>query len=290
MPPKARIPRELIGRPFSLDEARAAGLSPSSLKGRHWRRLGASLYCWSGWTPDPMSVITAWSQMLPAESVFAGRTAAWLLGLDLDATNPVEVTVPLGSELRSREGISVWRCDLDGAEITTARGTRVTTLPRTLLDLGARRSAVEALIALDMAARMGVTLRNSDFKRRPGSARLRRLAGIAAPAESPMETRLRWLLISAGLPRLEVQVDLHDARGRIVARADLFYRGARLAIEFDGGNHRDRLVSDDRRHNLITGAGFRLLRFTSADLYRRPDVIAAQVRGSLATPAPSGPG
>src|SRR6266513_4577379 len=129
----------------------------------------------------------------------------------------------------------------------------------------------------------------ADFKGRPGAARLRRLTELAGPAESPMETRLRWLLITAGLPRPEVQADLHDARGRFIARTDLFYRAARLAIEFDGGNHRERLVSDDRRHNLITGAGFRLLRFTSADVYQRPDVVAAQVRGALATPALSGP-
>jgi hypothetical protein len=106
-----------------------------------------------------------------------------------------------------------------------------------------------------------------------------------------METRLRWLLISAGLPRPEVQVDLFDAGGEFAGRADLLYRGARLVIEFDGGNHRERLVGDDRRQNLITTVGFRLLRFTSADVYQRHDVVVAQVRGELARArALSGPG
>ncbi|HVH64065.1 MAG TPA: DUF559 domain-containing protein [Candidatus Dormibacteraeota bacterium] len=96
-----------------------------------------------------------------------------------------------------------------------------------------------------------------------------------------METRLRWLLLWKGLPRPRVQVDLQDQKGRFIARADLFYPHVKLVIEFDGGNHRERLVSDDRRQNLLTGAGFSLLRFTSADIYQRPDVVAAQVRGSL---------
>lgn len=95
-----------------------------------------------------------------------------------------------------------------------------------------------------------------------------------------METRLRWLLVSNGLPRPEVQADLHDDAGDFVGRADLLYRAARLVVEFDGGNHRERLVSDDRRQNLVTGAGFRVLRFTSADIYQQPDVVAAQVRGA----------
>lgn len=127
-----------------------------------------------------------------------------------------------------------------------------------------------------------------------GVARLRRLDGgqtrggvyaaacrAAEPAESPMETRLRWLLIAARLPRPEVQTDLYDAQGRFVGRADLYYREARLVIEFDGGNHREGLVSNDRRQNLLMTAGFRVLRFTAADVHHRPDVIEAQVRSAV---------
>jgi len=111
--------------------------------------------------------------------------------------------------------------------------------------------------------------------------RLHTLALLAARAESPMETRLRWLLIQGGLPRPEVQTDLRDAASRFVGRADLYYPSARLVVEFDGGNHRERLVEDDRRQNLIVNAGYRLLRYTAADIYSRPDVVVAQVRAAL---------
>jgi very-short-patch-repair endonuclease len=114
--------------------------------------------------------------------------------------------------------------------------------------------------------------------------RLRSLAEHAAPAESPMETRLRWLLIQAGLPRPDVQADLRDADGRFVGRADLYYRSVRLVIEYDGAHHRDRLVEDNRRQNAMINAGFHILRFTAADIHQRPEVVAAQVRRAL-TPA-----
>lgn len=100
-----------------------------------------------------------------------------------------------------------------------------------------------------------------------------------------METRLRWLLIHAGLPEPAVQAELHDQRGRFVARADLYFASARLAIEYDGTNHRDRLIEDDRRQNAIFAAGYRVLRFTAADLAQRPDAIVALVRTSLAAAA-----
>ena len=96
-----------------------------------------------------------------------------------------------------------------------------------------------------------------------------------------MESRLRLLLVQAGLPRPEVQVPLHDADGRFIGRLDLYYRVQRLAIEFDGGAHRETLVEDNRRQNRLLNAGCRLLRFTAADVYSTPDAILAQVRVAL---------
>ena len=98
-----------------------------------------------------------------------------------------------------------------------------------------------------------------------------------------METRLRWLLLQRGLPRPEVQVNLGDDRNGI-GRADLYYPSARLILEFDGTNHRDRLVADNRRQNLLLSAGFQLLRFTAGDIYNQPDLVEAQVRRALAAP------
>ena len=110
---------------------------------------------------------------------------------------------------------------------------------------------------------------------------LGRFDDLAEPAESPMETRLRWHLLQAGLPRPQVQTELRNHDGRFVGRADLCYPQARLVIEYDGANHRDRLVEDNRRQNAIIDAGFSVLRFSAADLHQRPDVIAAQVRRGL---------
>jgi very-short-patch-repair endonuclease len=58
----------------------------------------------------------------------------------------------------------------------------------------------------------------------------------------------------------------------------MLYRAQRLAIEYDGGNHRDRLIDDNRRQNRLIGADFRMLRFTKADVYGSPESIVAQVR------------
>jgi len=106
---------------------------------------------------------------------------------------------------------------------------------------------------------------------------------LAEPAESPMETRLRWLLLKSGLPSPKVQVDLRDADGRFIGRADLYYSVARLVIEYDGASHRERLAEDNRRQNNLVDAGFRVLRFAAADLRQRPATVVALVRNALGT-------
>src|SRR5450759_819369 len=146
-----RIPTELTERPFSLGEARTAGLTKGSLKGRAWRRIGAGLYCWAGLAEDPWQVLRAWRDSLPKEALFAGATAAWISGLDFNATDPVEIVVPRHSGIRSRPGLSVRHCQIPASESITVRGLRALTLHRALCDLCLARPAVEVLIAIDMA-------------------------------------------------------------------------------------------------------------------------------------------
>lgn len=275
----ARIPAELKSRPFSLDEARNLGVTKSALRGKSWERVGSRLYRWRGASDDTLEVIRAYRRVLPREAVFVGRTAAWVHGLDVNATDPIQVCV---GGLHSRAGLEVRHADVSRETVVIQR-VPVTTFERTLLDVCAWLPPVEALVVLDMAV---TRIANAEMHQyadaargRVGASRLRWLAGIAAPAESPMETRLRWLLIDAGLPAPEVQTDLYDNGGEFIGRADLYYASAHLVIEFDGGNHRERLVRDDRRQNRLVRAGYRILRYTSADLHHRPDAIVAEIRG-----------
>ena len=208
---------------------------------------------------DPWHLLAAWRRLLPLDALFAGLTAAWLHRLDVDPCHPIEVVVPPSSGARSRGGLTIRRAVVDGV---TVRGLRATTVQQTFRDLRRRLSPVEFLVLADAGLRIG----------------LGRFDDLAEPAESPMETRLRWHILQAGLPRPQVQTELRNPEGRFVGRADLYYPAGKLVIEYDGGNHRDRLVEDNRRQNAIINAGYRVLRFTNADT---PEVITAQVRKAL---------
>lgn len=284
---RANVPAQLRQAPFTIDEARRAGVPSSRLRGSSWRHLGYGLYAWSGLDLTPLVVLAAIQRQLPGNAYFSGRTAGWLHGFETPPLEPVEVTVPDESPLTPRKVVSIRRAALRLEDRCVVRGIRVTSVPRTLLDLTPRLTLVEGVVAVDSAYRLGpVTPAELDvwIAARPGVKGIRALraaAGLADPrAESPMETRLRLALVLQGLPPPVPHSELSDSSGRQIARVDLYYPAARLAIEYDGGVHRDTLVADNRRQNDLLVAGYRLLRFTVADM-RTPEAVAARVRAEL---------
>jgi len=235
----------------------------------------------------PQLKLEAARRRLPSGAVFSGFTAAWLHGLDVEPCDPIEVTVPSPARISTRAGLVVRRRAMDRDDLVTRRGLPATSMPRTIRDLCMRLSLTEAVAITDMALHAGKVdmqeLIAVGAAPNAGVRTLRQVLEHAEPsAESPMETRLRMLLVLAGLPRPEAQVAIRDRLLRIIGRPDLFYRDERLGLEYDGGTHRDTLAEDNRRQNRLLDAGVRLLRFTAGDIFNTPDHVIGLVRAALA--------
>jgi hypothetical protein len=246
------------------------------------------MYVWAALSETPDLRLEAARARMPETAAFSGLTAGWLHGLDVAPTEPIEVILPGDGEGWERGGVSVRRAALDACEVVVRRGFRTTSLVRTLSDLNRKLSLVEAVVITDMALHAGLIHRAQlsewvDRRAgRKGVAEERLLLAVAeGGSESPMESRLRMLLVLNGLPRPEVQVTLRDKAGSFLGRPDLYYRDHRLGIEYDGETHRASLVEDNRRQNRLLLARIRLLRFTAADVLRRPDSVVTQVRNAL---------
>jgi hypothetical protein len=281
-------PREssLLG-PFFVAEAREAGVSWKALQTKLWIRLSRGQYVSSRVGRDEVTTLSAIARRRPSRFAFSGMTAAWLHGLAMTPCEPVEVTIDRDVPIRARAGVKVRRAALQDCDVVAARGFHATSPLRTVRDLGSLRDTVESVVAIDMALHKrlvqleDIVAYIDAHAGDKGIKRLRRAAALAnARSESPMETRLRVELVLAGLPTPCVQADLHDASGRFLGRADLYYPERRLAIEYDGDNHRERLASDMRRQNALLSARYDLLRFTAADL-RTPMSVVAIVRDAL---------
>lgn len=92
-------------------------------------------------------------------------------------------------------------------------------------------------------------------------------------AESPGETRLRLVLVRAGLPEPVLNHDIHDSDGVHIARLDQAYPRFRVAAEYDGRVHAEDVAQfrrDADRWEAIRAHDWRLVRILAHHL-RGPD-------------------
>ena len=282
----------MAARSLTVAEARAAGVSWKQLQSSRWSKVGPGRYAIARTATDIATILDSVQRRLPG-CVFSGLTAAWLHGLDVPPCDPVEVILPHHLGVSARKGVLVHRMEIGDGEITSRRGFPATTALRTVIDLARRPPLVEAVVLADMALHAEL-VRLPELQRyvdahvgAKGIVAMRRVLSLAEPkSESPMESRLRLVIVSRGLLRPEAQTEIRDANGRLLGRIDLYYPQARLGIEYDGDHHHDRLADDDRRQNDLHLGDVRLLRYTKSDVYGDPDRIEMQVRFALGDWAP----
>lgn len=292
MPRHARVPRSLGFLPFRASKAIAEGLlTRSMLRGRAWRRLLPDVFVSADAPIDHRLWCDAVALLLPPRAAVAGLSAAYLWGVNLlPPEAPVTVLLPPERRMRQHPRIAVIRSPLPADDVARFAGLPVTTPVRTAFDLGRHPPRVDAVIAVDaLLHRRVVKLdRLEAYARRhpgwPGAPLLREVLGLAEPlTESPMETRLRLVIVDGGLPRPVAQYDIVDERGRFLARSDLAYPEALIAIEYEGDHHRERgaFQRDVARYNALRATGWLVLRFTAEDVLRNPYRVVAQVAAAL---------
>ena len=288
MPRRQVIPDCLKQGLISIQQAEAAGVSRHQLRGPNWRRIGRGRVVWAELEDASDLGRAPGREWLAPGAVFSHRTAASLYGLDLTQLALVEVTAPSGWAAWPRPGMHIRHARLGHADITEPHGVPVTSPVRTAFDLARHLPLAEAVAAVDtalhrrlvdLAALERYVLDRPDWQ---GVVQARRVVELAEPAaESWMESVLRMILIEGGLPRPRVQATLVSSQGTFIARVDMLYEQAGVVIEYDGANHRDRLVEDNRRQNRLLGAGYVVLRYTAADVHHRSGTIVAEVRKEL---------
>lgn len=136
----------------------------------------------------------------------------------------------------------------------------LTTAEDTFVDLAAELHLVDLVVLGDSLVKAGrttpaalVAAAAAVTGRR--SAGARRAAGLVrSGVDSPMESRLRMLVVLAGLPEPVVNHIEYDDLGRWVRPFDLSYPKARLAIEYDGRQHAQSQVQWERDVDRREGA------------------------------------
>ncbi len=254
------------------------------LRGPRFRRLFPDVYVPAD--VDVTLIVRARAAYLLVEGrgAVGGYAAAELLGASCGPKDaPVDLVVP-GGAYRPHPGLTIHRGLLAPDEITTV-GRVVTTTPRrTAYDLACGLPLVEAVVAVDAlsyahrfdpADVAGLRQRHLGAR---GCAQLDDVIRLANRlSQSPMETRIRLIIVFDGLP---VPVLQHPVGPYFL---DMAYPAIRLALEYDGDAHRTRkrAMRDLTRQAYLSDNNWKVLRFTAVQVLHRPWEVAARVRYEL---------
>jgi hypothetical protein len=274
--------------PFTLGQAREAGLTPNRLTGLVragvLRRLLKGVYV-AERVPDSLSLrVAALRLVVPVDGVIVDRTAGWLHGADVLAPGSHEtipqVAVYLDRHRRLRNDVAEsGHRSLRRDDVMEVGGLRVTTPIRTAWDLGRLLrgdqafAAAEALLHLQVFSKDEFLAGIESFRGMRGVVQLRQLAPLTDHrAESPPESilRLRWL--ESQLPTPQPQLWVVSGSGELLGRLDIGNEEHRLYAEYDGAAwHRsdeDR-ARDTLRRGRIDDDGWRGEVFVDTDLFGR---------------------
>jgi very-short-patch-repair endonuclease len=276
-------------QPFSRAEARAAGIGLKTLLSSRFHKVFYDCYVSSTVPLTTRLRAKAALGVSPPGTFISHATAARIWGGIVADTPDVHVTVPGTAGRTSRQGVKA-HAGANGAAVTNFRSLPVTTPEQTFLDLAATLDLVALVVlgdSLIKAGRTSVTaLRDAALAWcGRGAKRARRAARyVRDGVDSAMETRLRMLLVLAGLPAPDVNFILRHPDGSWWMRFDMCYPSLKLIIEYDGRQHAedsDQWLHDLKRREALDRMGWRIIVVTKQDYFEAPEEVLRRVRDAL---------
>ena len=264
-----------LSQPFTARMVRDE-VSWSTIRGPRFRKLLPTVYVDRDVPVTPELMARAAMLVMPDTAWLSHTRAAMMLGLPVPADARLHVSVPRSADRRLKQTL----CNHVATRPSTQRvdGLAVTTGAALFCELGDLWGLVDLVVLGDAMVRAGIS---SPRKLVAAAAKLtgtyaghtQRAAGLVREkVDSPMESRLRLLLVLAGLPEPSVNPEIRD--GAFRTRVDLCYLDLRLVIEYDGQQHRaedlDQWDRDTDRLAWLARHDWELVPVISRGIYRRP--------------------
>lgn len=282
---KLQLPPELVIGPFFRADLEASGLSSGQLRSKSIRKARMSgLYFSEGAALDEVGVIRAVCRKYPA-SWASHFSAARIHGLwipDEQLREQIHMST-LKPQARIRRGGIVSHESRTATGVISMAGIRISEPGRAVREMARLLPIEDVVVLIDQLIRIprnkfdGTStpiLALSQWKneladiRGAGKTKLVNATKLArVGSDSRPETLLRLAIVRSGLPEPELQLTFAHL-GIFGFSADMGYSELRIAIHYDGRDHRraDQQHSDNSRDYLLEREGWRNLRCSSKDL------------------------
>jgi very-short-patch-repair endonuclease len=232
------------------------------------------------------------------DTVASHHSAAAIHGIDLLDHPRRLVTLTRsparrGSRIRS-DGILFHAAEVPSDHMTKLFGIRVTTVPRTVVDLARTSPFMAAIVTADSALRAGTATKAEleaicgACSQWPGVRQARQVAGFSdRRAESVLESCARVVFHQLKLEPPQLQMTI---RGEgFLFRVDFCWPQHRTIAEADGlakYASKDDILAQFRRDRLLRDAGYKVVHFTWRELFDTPAAVVARVRAAFSSASP----
>lgn len=277
-------------RPFTRKDALVSGLADHDLCSHRFRRIFHGIYV-AAEVELTLPVRTRAALLVASSGSHASHhTAVQLWGGWAPPTPDVHISSPITSTRSERRGVVSHMTD--PVVVPRRRGGLSVSPPeRAFLELASTRpSIVDLVVAGDSLVTAGaVSVESLVAAADQWSGRWSRLARraarlVRAGVNSTMESRVRMLIVLAGLPEPTTNHILRYADGDWRRRLDLCYVSDRIVVEYDGRHHLNTTQrrSDLLRREELEREGWLFIVLVSEDVYDEPAATVERVRTALA--------
>jgi very-short-patch-repair endonuclease len=275
--------------PFSRAEARSAGISMTELAGPRFQRIFYNLYVSQAVAATPLLRARAALKVSPQGSHASHFTAGEIWGGWVPDQPQTHLSSPREQSRCQRRGVRSHDIN-DEADVVTFHGIRVSSPTQTFLDLAAVVDLVDLVVFGDSMVRAGRStvaelVEAADAWAGRGRKLARRAARLVREGvDSPMESRLRMLIVLAGLPEPKVNIIIRNQNGEWLVRFDLCYPGLKIVVEYDGRQHAEdhkQWDHDIDRREQLDRWGYRLVVVRSKGVYVDPERTLRRIRTAL---------
>lgn len=271
-------------RPFSRADALAAGISAKALRGSRFRRLFRDVYVDVRMPSTPLLRVQGALALFDRTAYASHASAARLYDLPIPATATEHISVLARRHRRRPTGVL---CHLQpDARVRIVSGVRVSYPGQMFVELACSLGLLDLVVVGDAMVRRGLSTPEDLVLHCAESGEVGAVAARVAAAyvrshvDSPMESRLRMLLVLAGCPEPEVNLTVRDFDGEPTRRYDLSWPAIKSIVEYDGRHHierRQQWESDLERREEIDDNGWRIIVITSSGIYRDPERTLGRV-------------
>ena len=273
--------------PFSRTEARRAGITDHRLRGSEFRRIAFGYYLPAEVTPHAIHAVRAALKCHPEGAVATHFSAARLQSAPVPDHPEVHVTVRDAGDRRRRRGLRCHALAIDEADVRVLEGVRISSPCRMFVELARYLSLVELVVLGDWlvqnrhATVPGLRAYSRRSMEQYADRAARAASYVRLGAESPRESRLRLLLMMAGLPVVTPNPTIGVGGRRL--RLDLAFLAAKVAVEYDGVWHDedDQPEKDEERRKLLDAHGWIVIVVRKDELYLDPGGLLARIVATL---------